>query len=171
MSARTCCYCAALAAAMLLPSRAFSDEPSEQNRYLLEQVRVAMQADAAFRRSLERVVEPRLTELILARNDLIDQLRAENRQLWKRIQSLEPSTTSPQPLTLGSLIIENRCPYFVKLKISGELRDFAPGESSWPIWTQKTGGYALVELVGYESPKQWRVSPPNYQTRMIVAPR
>ena len=162
MSARWRCCCVILAAAALLPAKVKGAEPTEQNRYLLEQVKLAMRDDPAFRRSLERLVEPRLLAMIAAKQAAVDELTAARRMLEAKCVQCETQLGQVSPVA-ATLIVDNRCSYAVDLRINGKSRTLGPGRFELPLWTVKDGGWVSVELVGYELPKQWVIRPPDYQ--------
>ena len=70
--------------------------------------------------------------------------------------------TPQQGWAAGTVTIDNQCPYFVQLRINGQMKSVGPGRFDFPVWVDKTQEIAVIELVGYQPPRNWKLSAPDY---------
>ena len=69
----------------------------------------------------------------------------------------------------GTVIVENRMPQGYSIELNRQSHYVAPGEAK--TFTDVPVGTVTTELVGYEEPKQWALTPPAYELKIVIGPQ
>ena len=156
-----------------------AESPPNDNRLLLTLIDKAMADDPKFRTELTALLARTESEQVeTLRNDVADrdtvirELRAEIETLRKEGSRSELGTQPvEQPVWVpGTLTIDNRCPYFVRVRINDQVKSIGPGRFQFPVTVDKAIGTVSTELVGFESPRSWTLTPPDYTTTFVIRP-
>jgi len=182
MMIRLCSVSILLAAAVSFSVKVVAADlqpvPAGGNELLLELIKKAIAEDPSFQKDLEQLVGKKqrqdvqtLRELVSAQTVVIKELRAELEGSKNPKDGEKETQPDKGPeWIIGTVVVDNKCPHFVNVRINGQLKLIGPGRFSFPVWVRKKEGKALVELTGFEQAREWSLTSPDYKATVTIAP-